>query len=214
MLSTMKRLTLLLPLFYSVVADADWYLGADVGEARSDVDSAELNDRLTSRGLPGSARVDSNHRTGWRLLGGYRWGKYLALEGGYTDLGDIEASYSGTGPLSSAEQKAVYPASGSGYELSLLGLYPFSENLSGFVRGGLFAWHAEYSTNAGTRVSDSGRDRVFGLGGEWRVNAQWSLRLGWDRYTVARDSTNLISLGGRYRFGGQGSPMPNAERRE
>jgi len=196
----MKKIPILiLPLFFPLTSNANWYLGGNAGIADTDVSSSELNSRLAKEGLSGTADIDKSQRLGWRLFGGYQWGKHLALEGGYTDLGNIEASYIGTASLTAQNLQAIFPPSASGYELSLLGRYPFNEKLSAFIRGGAFAWHSEYSGSGGSSKY-TGTDPLIGIGGEWQFADRWSLRLAWDRYTVAKDDTDLLSLGVSYHF--------------
>jgi outer membrane protein OmpA-like peptidoglycan-associated protein len=166
------------------------------------VDAATLNTRLRNEGLPGTASASNTSRPGWRLFGGYAWNDYLGAEVGYTGLGDIKMSLSGTGPVTETQLKAIRPATGSGVEVAMLGKYPLTERLNGFVRAGLFHWEQTYNLTGSGSGSGSfkGDDGFYGLGTEWRLNEAWSARLSWDRYTVERDHTDLIALGLTYRL--------------
>lgn len=200
----MKRLTITgaysCLLLLAPATHAAWYLGGAAGRARTDVDSGELNTRLAAAGQPGSARIETNERLGWRLFGGYQWGDYFAVEGGYTDLGQLDVKYYGSGAMTADTLESITLDSGAGYELSLRGSYPFMDQFSAFARVGELAWKSKYTVSAGSDVTFSGTDPFFGIGAAWHIDDFWSLQLGWDRYTVGKDKTDLIGFGISYRF--------------
>jgi OOP family OmpA-OmpF porin len=199
---------LLLP--FAANATGNWYLGGSLGQATTDVSDGTINSRLADEGLAGSASVSDTSRLGWRLFGGYALTSYLDLEAGYTDLGEVGMTLSGTGTPSASQLEAIRPGSGAGVDLTLVGKYPFTERLSGFVRGGLFHWEQQYDLSGGDSGSFSGDDALFGVGAEWRLDERWSARLTWDRYTVARDGTDFLAVGLTYRPLTQPAPAPVA----
>ena len=74
--------------------DAGWYLGANVGQSRANIDEARIARGLLGSGFSGVA-IDSDERdTGYKVFGGYRVNRHFAIEGGYFDLGkfDFKAS--------------------------------------------------------------------------------------------------------------------------
>jgi OmpA-OmpF porin, OOP family len=70
--------------------DSGWYLGANIGQSRSDIDNERITQNLLQGGLS-TASFDENDRdTGFKLLGGYQFNRYMAIEGGYFDLGKFD----------------------------------------------------------------------------------------------------------------------------
>ena len=197
-LSWMTLLPLMMPL--AVAASSHGYLGVSAGLAMTDVDSAELNKRMAAEGISGEGRVEQNKRLGWRLFTGYRWGPYFSAEAGYTDLGQIEATFAGTGVLDASNLEGIRAASGSGYEMALRGHYPINEQLNAYLRGGVFAWRSEYQMGNGGSVNFTGNDPFWGVGAELKLSEDWSARLSWTRYGVDHDDTDLLSLGISYRL--------------
>ncbi|MCH8543104.1 MAG: MBG domain-containing protein [Alcanivorax sp.] len=176
-----------------------WYLGGAVGWAMTDVNADDIEQRLADEGIPGTATVDDEDRLGWKLFGGYSW-RYLALEGGFVELGEITTGLAGTGPVTIDQLRGIPAASGNGVEAALLLRYPFTERLTGYLRGGALRWETEYSL-AGDSKTFSGTDATFGAGLQWALGQHWLARVSWDRYTVEEDDTDLVGLGLIYRFG-------------
>src|SRR5215472_2553340 len=76
------RLLFLLLLCTSSAASAQgWYAGAGIGQSGADnCSSLNLLD-------PGFSCGGKDSSTGWRAFAGYEFGRHLAVEGGYVDLG-------------------------------------------------------------------------------------------------------------------------------
>jgi|GEM_PF-1896836 len=196
-----KALTILL-LLPAVTAQAEngWYVGGAIGWAMTDIDAGDVESRMADAGISGTATVDDENRFAWKLLAGYHW-RYLGLEGGYVNLGDITAGFNGTGPLTLNALQGVPPASGDGYELAMVGRYPFTETLAGFVRAGMMRWQTQYALSGIGSKTFTGTDPTFGIGIEWMPERRWMTRLAMDRYTVEADDSNLISIALAYHFG-------------
>jgi len=64
-----------------------WYAGIDVGDARSDssIDESPIFAATTAR--------SSGSTTGFRLRGGYQFGRFVAVELAYVDFGDVESHF-------------------------------------------------------------------------------------------------------------------------
>ena len=176
-------------------AGQGFYLGGALGWAMTDVDSATVMERMAAAGIPGTAQVEDEDRLAGKLLAGYSW-RYLLLEGAYVHLDAPDSDFQNVGLISVDDLRDVAPASGNGAEVALMARYPFTDSLSLWVRGGLFHW--EYSLRAQTRKRFTGTDPTWGAGLEWRSPGAnpgpWRMRLGWDRYQVGPDDTDLISL--------------------
>ena len=191
---------MLLALAAPGVNAADLYLGASIGQARTAVDDSDINDRLAAAGLGGSGRISDTERTGWKAYAGYQFLEFMALEGGYTSLGEMNLDFSGVGIASAKQLAEIAPVSGELWELALVARYPMSEKWHLLARAGAARWDMEYSLG-----SDSGNltgtDPVLGLAVERHIANHWFARLGWDHYVVPEEDTDLFSLGVVYRFG-------------
>ncbi|MCH8543029.1 MAG: OmpA family protein [Alcanivorax sp.] len=189
---------LLLVATLPALAGQGFYLGGALGWAMTDVDSATVQARMAAAGIPGDVRVDDENRPGGKVFAGYGW-RYLALEGGYVHLDTPESDFQNVGAISVDDLGDVAPASGNGAELALMARYPVTDRVAVLLRGGLFHW--EYSLRADTRKRFTGTDPTWGAGLEWASAGPWRARLGWDRYQVGPDDTDLVSVALVRQFG-------------
>ena len=148
------------------------------------VEELEFND-VTVVGLE-SSLDDSD--SGWGVTVGYRWGRYVAAELGFTNFGealydvDVTAEFAdgtigiGEGSLRTRIQ---------GPALSVLGLLPVGTAFDLHLRGGvLFA-----DTRERVRLVDEpyeldgrSKDLFAGLGATWNFAENYSARLEYQRY--------------------------------
>ena len=184
------------------VTQPGWYLGGQVGWAMTDVSSSEITDRLESEGINAEAEVDDENRLAGRVFAGYQFNRWLALEGGYTHLGEITTELDSNEEITPRQLRDARPGSGYGGELALSLGHDFNRHLRGYIRGGVFHWRSEHRIAGFDRDSRSGTDPVYGFGLEWRMTESLSARLSWDRYRVEEDDTDLVGIGVLYRFGG------------
>ncbi|WP_372971475.1 InlB B-repeat-containing protein [Marinobacter sp.] len=203
-----RRLLLVLALLAAGSAQAqtggNWSLGAQLGQASTDISSADINDRLNKAGVTGQASVTDNDRLAGRIFIGYQWNRYLGFEGGLVDLGEITMRLSGTDPgLSAADLDDVRPGTGRGLEFSAVGRYPLTEELDVTGRLGMLRWRTSLNFEGGGSDLNMGNDAVFGLGLEYRLHESWSARVSIDRYRVEHDDTDLAAVGISYHFGGR-----------
>jgi len=136
----------------------------------------------------GSAKIDMSgfdNTTSFALLGGYSFNEYFAAELAYSDFGSKD--YSGINVKSSA------------WSISGVGSYPFNEQFSVFAKLGFATTKLE-----GTGFSsETDTDMTYGLGGQFNVNKQIGIRLGYDVYKVGSGVTadeKVTSIGGVFKF--------------
>ncbi len=169
----MKRITYALLLFSvvgsAVAAEAGFYVGANVGQANTYTFSL-------------SSKID----TAASILAGYQFNKYVAAEVQYGDLGSIKS-------LGGSSSKITE------YNASVVGIWPFNEQLSVYGRLGY----------AGTSLSDgytaNRSDVTWGVGGQYNVSNALGIRLGGDSYSIGDDTTSkattiVTSVGVVYKF--------------
>ncbi len=175
-----------------------FYAGAQLGRAFTDTDASQVTAALQERGISASVDISDAVRNAWRLFGGYRFNRYLAVEGGYTDLGKIVTRLQGTGSVSVDEVDDVMPHGGRGVEIVAVGRHDFSARYRGLARLGLWRWKSEYELRDvdGTLSKSAvlGTDVVAGLGLEVQVSRYWSARLGGDHYRVGSDPSNVFYM--------------------
>lgn len=136
----------------------------------------------------GSVGMNDDEETTWRLFGGYRAHRNLAVELGYADLGDMNIG--GHGVNSEA------------WDLVAVGILPIVEGLA--VIGKLGAYRGEAR---GSGMSERRTDLTWGLGAQYDMTRNLGVRLEWQRYTdFGRGAfgpggdQDVLSLGAIYRF--------------
>ena len=134
--------------------------------------------------------------TGFKVLGGYRASKYLALEGAIVFLGEF-------GPANAFSK--------DGLSLEFVGILPIGQRLELFGKLGIFLW--EISADAlctpfgsgfvcvEDATVDDGTDATYGVGFQTHFTAGWGGRLEWQRFTdVGTDDVDLLSVNVIYGF--------------
>jgi OmpA-OmpF porin, OOP family len=113
--------------------------------------------------LGANVGLNSDDETGFGLSAGYRFDRHWAVEAGYQDTG--QTNIGGTGVDSNA------------WELTGVGHLPLDERFEVFGKLGFYRGKVH-----GGGLDDTNRDLTFGLGGQYNVNPQLGVRLGWQRY--------------------------------
>jgi OOP family OmpA-OmpF porin len=161
-------------------ADTGGYIGASFGQTSSDA----LDD-LES--IPGVSVDDSD--TGYKIFAGYSFNANFAIEGFYTDLGEISAT------------NGVTTASVSLDSLGVAGLaiLPLNDDFGLFAKVGYQRWDAELKATGVSSTNEDGSDAVLGLGVTYDVQ-NVSLRGEFERYAIDGDDVDLLSVGIAYNF--------------
>lgn len=178
------------------VADSGFYLGAGVGGAKYN----EFNDlcRDITGALPGTS-VDVSCEGdetvfGWKLFGGWRFNQYIALEGGYANLGDASGDavifgQNVNGEISAdvlfAELVGSVPLGQRGRLLGKIG----AANVDVELKTDIFAVPLGVST---TSFSTDSTEAVYGLGAEFGFTRNVLGRLEWERFDF-EDGIDLFS---------------------
>lgn len=207
-----SRLSLLaLALLSSSLAMAQtpgWYGGLGVGPSRSNIDEDRLSNSLLGSGLTSTSIDEDTHDTGYKLFGGYQFGPFFALEGGYFDLGrfGFKATTVPVGTLTGDIRL-------QGLNLDAIGRVPFTEKFSAFGRAGLtYVDTADQFRGTGAVTvadpSPSKREGGFkyGVGLQYELTPTMALRAEAERYRVNDAVGNLgdvdlVSVGLILRFG-------------
>lgn len=154
---------------------AQLYLGGGGGQTTFD----NLGEVQAACAAVGATCALDDTDTGFKLFAGYRFSEYVALEGGYVDLG--EAGADAVVPVS-----AVAALSARGGYISILPQIPIGTVGTIFGRVGLSIVEAELTAaGGGASFSDSSGAAgvVFGGGGEIHLSEQVSIRGEWERHS-------------------------------
>lgn len=176
---------------------------------------------LRAAGLPVAISVNNadDAKIGYRLYGGYRFNRYIGIEGGYMDLGKYSFSSTiecigtpcpgqipGPTPLSlQTEPRLDLSVDSLFYSLMLH--YPIGKSLDPYVRIGGASWDASVTTN--TLIFNGSpnlatTDLLFGVGLDFRWSDRLAGRAEWQRVFVSIDNIpdiNIVDVGLRYSFG-------------
>lgn len=131
---------------------SNFYVGANLGYSRYQ----EIDDSAAAYGL----------------FGGYHINEVLAIDVGWTDLG--EASDSGD------------KAESSLFQLGMLGKVPVRTDLTLYGRIGLAMWDYDFKRDPFSD-SDSNTDAFIGFGADYSISGQSAVRFGVDFYSMKLD---------------------------
>ncbi len=128
--------------------------------------------------------------TAYKLIAGWRFLDWLAVEANYLDLGTADDRIEGVD----------IEADVSGFSLAAVGFLPIGP-VDVFAKLGAVNWDAELSApGTGLNESDDGTDLMYGVGVQFRV---WSLSIRgeYEIFDVAEaDTVDMISLGVTWTF--------------
>lgn len=128
--------------------------------------------------------------TSWKLLGGYRFNRYVAAEASYIEWGEVTASTS----------TAQVAAEQHSYGLAAVGTLPIGERFELFGKAGFLTTEQE-TRRITPNPSTLNRDETelhFGLGAKYAFTRNWALRGEWEKTDKLK--IELLSIGVEYRF--------------
>jgi OOP family OmpA-OmpF porin len=159
-------------------SDTGFYLGAGFG--RSSIDILEFYPSL------GDSLDQEN--SAYKVYGGYRFLKFLAVEAGYTDLGSPQGMERNV-----PEHPERAEVSVNGLDAFVVGILPVSQVVDIYAKAGLMSWDTDITSIQDGEVifseSTSGTDTAFGIGiGIW-VGKNVTLRGEGEWFTIGDYST-------------------------
>ena len=186
-----------------------YYGGVAVGQSQTRLDEAELT-RHQLGAAPGITGTDTDERdTAYKVFLGYQFNRFMALEGGYFDLGEGRFTTDTTLPPGSL--------SGSlktrGWNLDLVGALPLTPRFS--LLGRIGAQHAKTKADyrgtglvipAIANASKSQTSYKYGAGLQYELTPAVLVRGEWERYRVSNvagghHGVNVASLSLVFPFG-------------
>lgn len=211
---------LLLPGNQAVMAaDTGLYLGAGIGRSTHTTDEAEALMKLFGTGFTIEDDKEDEIDLGYKVFGGYKFNSSLAIEAGYFDLGESGYFLQNSPPGTFEAATRL-----KGINFDLVGMMPFSEQLSGLIRfGGNYAQTNNLFSGTGstqtspTRTRERDVDYKYGLGLQYDFTESLAFRAEAEQYRIndafsEKKGTNFYSAGLVYTFGGsESSPAPRRE---
>ena len=132
----------------------------------------------------------------WKFLGGYHFNENFSAELAYVDSRKVPIELAGV---------TVANLNLSGFTFAGVYRYPVTSQFNIFAKGGGFIWSAEAEgTITNQRIEYDGTSYFAGVGAEFEVIENLSLRAEWERLKLDADSAsggfNFLSLGLLYKF--------------
>lgn len=153
-------------------ADNGIYLGGSVGQSALEIDDFDYD-------------ADA---TGYKLIAGWRFLDWLAVEANYVDFGSGDDTVLGNKIETDAD----------GFSLSAVGFLPVGP-VDLFARVGMIDWSADLSSPGFGSAGDDGTDLTYGVGAQFRV---WSLslRAEYEKFDIEDVDVDMISVGVTWTF--------------
>ena len=192
-------LLLLIGLFAAPAAhageDSGGYFGAGIGKA-------SLSDYCSdTAGLVVTSCDDSD--TSFKIFGGFRFTRNVAVELAYVDLGKYRATGSVIGiPFTTSTEV-------TGITVQAVGIVPFGNEFSLMGRIGAILWDLNSSAAVGGfpgGISDSGVDIAMGVGAQYKFTTNFGVRADLDYYpnlgnsNTGEDNVTAVSIGAVFLF--------------
>lgn len=141
--------------------------------------------------------------TGYRIYGGYKFNRNLAIEGAYVDLG----SYPASGTLLGTPFDLKVDI--AGLTVQAVGMVPVGDYVTLLGRAGLIHWSIDSSGQVGGgfgSTSDDGVDLALGIGAQFNLTRNFGLRADFDLYPklgnddTGEEDVSMISVGAVFSF--------------
>ena len=164
--------------------DSGFYLGGSLGQSK-------LQEWCDTGGSSITLTSCKDTDTSWKVLGGYRFNRYVAAEATYVEWGEVTASTS-TGVDVAAEQHS--------YGLAVVGTLPLGRGFELFGKAGFLMTEQE-TRRVRPNPSTVDRDETelhYGLGAKYAFTRNWALRGEWEK--TEKLKVEMLSIGVEYRF--------------
>jgi OOP family OmpA-OmpF porin len=201
------------------------FFGVGGGQSTYDQDRADYDfiarDAFFDAGLPIvslQSDLDDSDST-LAVFGGYRFNRYIAVEGGYLNLGEVTYTGNATfrvGFFATAPGTVRVTAGAQGAYVSALGSLPITRFWEVYGRGGFLVEETEVEATAtvvgvtaSADESTSGVDAILGVGTAFHAGKHVSIRVEYQRFIAVDDdyeedtaetNANVFNLGVVFRF--------------
>lgn len=170
-------------------ADRGFYIGAGIGPSSFDV--SDFNEEF------GDLYFEADN-FGVKVFGGYQFLKYLAVEVGYTNFGQVTRRETNIHYEDQSLKVAI-----NDWDASAVGIVPLGRKAALFGKVGLASWNTDVTVDDGhgaVKESSNGTDVIFGLGFDFRFK-KFGLRVSGDHLVIADTGGANLFIGAlTYRF--------------
>jgi OOP family OmpA-OmpF porin len=175
-----------------------FYIGGGAGWAKLDLETADFpnSGTIDLGGTVGTVAFTSTRDEdsfGWKAFAGWRYNQYLAIEGGYVDLGRANLQYTVPGLTGQADLKVTDHA----WTLAAVGSFPVGYNVSLLGKLGVALHYTKTSANvsvpgasAGASESDHRAGFLWGVGAAYDFNPNFGMRVEYENFGTAGESDN------------------------
>ena len=170
--------------------DSGGYFGASIGRV-------SYSDSCSDTGGLAVTSCDDKD-TSFKIFGGYRFTRNVAVEAAYVDLGSVRATGSFLG------SPVDIKVDGTGVTLQAVGIVPFGNEFSVMGRVGAIFWDLKSSASVSgisDSTSDTGVDIALGIGAQYKFAPNFGVRADLDYYpnlgnnNTGEDDVKAISIG-------------------
>lgn len=205
----LKNLASLALMAIAATASADGFYGVgEVTHSRDSLDQSQFDNALTANGATGLTNSEKDSSNQWRLQGGYRFNKNLAVEAGYIDLGKVDYKARYLGGSAKGSLKA------GGMDIVGLASLPLNDNFSVFGKAGVVVANVKSSLTASVPAGlASGNDSaivirpLIGVGASYKLTQNVDFRADYDYVSglgksdrTGKMNSNMLSMGLVYNF--------------
>jgi len=188
-------------------AQAHWYIGVTLGASNANI-SQEV---VAVTGATSTVFLTDSRDPGFKVFAGYRFNRYFAVEGGYAWLGEFQATTQVTAPTTGALNANIRVI---GLYIDAVGMLPVGDRFAAFAKvGWLGSETRTFRSTSGTVTSglntNASTDQAnlsYGLGVQYDLEKNVTLRFVWERYIKVGDvntgefNIDLYSGGLLFRF--------------
>ena len=163
--------------------DGGFYLGGGLGQSK-------LKEWCDTGGSTVTFASCKDTDTAWKVLGGYRFNRYIAAEGTYIDWGEVTAS-TATAQVAAQQQS---------YGLAVVGTLPLGERFELFGKIGFLKTEQETRriTPSPSTFNRDFSETHYGFGAKYAFTKNWALRGEWEN--ADKVEVEMLSIGVEYRF--------------
>lgn len=175
----------------SVPAESAWYVGGTAGGASVSSTGSDLDKILAKQGITAQSTMNCAC-TAFKFFAGHVLNNHVAIEGGYADLGEIQASGTFTAPLPGGVFTDNIRV--TGITLDAIGSVSPFKNFSLYARLGVVRAKVTADIAATTAFytltlseEKTTLSAHYGLGLTYRLSPHWSLRGEWEGFNKLGD---------------------------
>lgn len=193
---------------YSNFEENGWSVGMNLGKSVARIEHDTIRNDLESQGFNLISVLEDRRSEGYKIFAGYQLNPYLAVEGGYFNLGGFPILANTTPGTEFRGKTKLF-----GWNLDLVGIMPFTEDFSAFARVGVTRNDTSnsYSSNGLVDVTGYNEDgnytkHKYGLGLQYDISPILTVRLEAERFRLDdliahSGDVDFYSLGVMLRFG-------------